>query len=375
MRIAIYAGCFRENQDGATKTLYQLVRSLLAEEIETGVWAYAITPQKNKALKSHLIFSLPLPLYPDYRIAIPQRKLQRQLNAFRPDLIHVTVPDLAGLAFLNYAKKNNIPIVASFHTDFASYLKYYGLSFLFRTTWKYMAHFYNRCRWVYAPTEMIADKMLRWGVKRIRLWPRGIDRSSFHPRFRSEARRKQWGANDKKVILYAGRFVPYKDLDIFMRVYKLFKEKNPDKAVIVLAGDGPMRNELEDEMPEAIFTGYLSGQDLASVYASADILLFPSTTETLGNVVQEGLSSGLPAVVSDVGGCREVVEKADGGLVAKAGHAEAFYEHCLRLIEDDAFYRLKRENGLKYSETRSWDEINGRFIADYFSLCDQKARR
>jgi len=368
MRIAIYAGCFKENQDGATKTLYKLADALLAEAHDTGIWAYALSPKKHPGLMLHLLPSLPLPLYSDYRIALPILRTLRQLENFRPDVIHVTVPDFAGLAISQFAVKRRIPAIASFHTDFASYFKYYHLSFTVSTAWRYGVWFYNRFRWVYAPTEVMAAELRRRGIKNVRLWSRGIDRDFFHPRFRSEDMRRDWGADGKKVILFAGRFAPFKDLDVFVQVYKLFNMNHLGETVFVLAGDGPLKEKLMEEMPKAIFTGYLPPRELGAAYASADVFLFPSTTETLGNVVQEALSSGLPAVVSDAGGCSEIVEKADGGLVARAGRSEDFFEYCLRLIRDESFYLEKRENGLKFADTRSWEAINQRLISDYRTL-------
>jgi glycosyltransferase involved in cell wall biosynthesis len=164
-------------------------------------------------------------------------------------------------------------------------------------------------------------------------------------------------------------------LDVFLNVYELFKEKGPKDVSFVLAGDGPIRGELESRMPDAHFPGYLHGKDLSEVYASADIFLFPSTTETLGNVVQEALSSGLPAVVSDIGGCKEIVHRSHGGLIAKAKDPYAFYEKCKRLIEDEELYNQKQSNGLKFAEEQKWDKINGKLIEEYKNLVNKRMRR
>ncbi|MFC2141003.1 glycosyltransferase, partial [Acidobacteriota bacterium] len=174
--------------------------------------------------------------------------------------------------------------------------------------------------------------------------------------------------------LYSGRFVKYKDLETFIEVYNLFKEHGPGDVLFVLAGDGPTRDELVRRMPDAHFPGYLEGEELSRVYASSDILLFPSTTETFGNVVLEALASGLPAVVSDIGGCKEVVGKSLAGLVAKANDPLDFYQKCKQLVEDETLYKEMQQKGLKFAKRRSWKTINNRVIDQYLDLLRSKEK-
>ena len=357
-----------KDQDGASKTLYELTDSLLKEKIEVGVWSPAITPQERKGLYLFHIASIPFPLYSDYRMAFPGGRIKEQLIKFKPDLIQITAPDLMGIYFLKYACKRGIPVVISCHTDWPSYLRYYHLGSLTKQVWKFLRWFYNKSDCVYAPTKVVAKGLESKGIKKVRIWSRGINRKKYNPKYRSKSLRRKWKAKDKKVILYSGRFVWYKDLDVFLNVYKLFKEKGPKNVSFVLAGDGPIREELESRMPDAHFPGYLHGKDLSEVYASADIFLFPSTTETLGNVVQEALSSGLPAVVSNIGGCKEIVRRSHGGLIVEAKNSYAFYDKCKRLIEDQELYNQKRSQGLKFAEEQRWDMINGKLIEEYKNL-------
>lgn len=374
MKVAIYAGMFKENSDGAVKTLYELVNTLLLKGIEVGVWGFSITPQERKGLTLTKIISVPLPLYPDYRVTIPNPKLKRQLKKFDPDVIHITVPDLVGIFLMRYARKQGIPVLTSFHTDFPSYLKSYHLGIFYNLAWKTSKWFYNKSRITLAPTEEIIDKLKSKGIKHTKLWSRGIHLDRYSIDFRSQSLRAQWGAKSKKVILYSGRFVKYKDLETFIEVYNLFKERGPGDVLFVLAGDGPTRDELVRRMPDAHFPGYLEGEELSRVYASSDILLFPSTTETFGNVVLEALASGLPAVVSDVGGCKEIIRKSLAGLVAKANDPLDFYQKCKQLVEGETLYKEMQQKGLKFAKKRSWNTINTRVINQYLFLLRSKEK-
>ncbi len=365
MRVAIYAGMFKQNHDGSAKTLYELTHSLLKRDAEVGIWGFSITPQEKNGLSLYNIVSVPLPLYPDYRITLPSPKIKRQLKKFKPDVIHITVPDFAGISFMRYARKRGIPILTSFHTDFPAYFKSYHIGIFYKPAWKFLKWFYNKSLVTLAPTEEVIEKLKEKGIQNTKLWSRGIHLHKFGVTFRSETLRSDWGAQNKKVILYSGRFVWYKDLATFIGVYRLFKALDSRDVVFVLVGDGPIRDELVKQMPDAVFPGYLEGEELARVYASADIFLFPSTTETFGNVVLEALASGLPGVVSDVGGCKEIIKKSGAGLVAGARTPRDFYEKCRQLVEDESMYREMQQKGLNYVKKRSWDSINRQVIDEY----------
>ncbi|MCP5107989.1 MAG: glycosyltransferase family 1 protein [bacterium] len=369
MKVAIYTGTFTKDRDGAAKSLYELTDSLLENNIQVAIWSPDITPGQKNGLKLYKIPSVPLPIYPDYRISLPNHKLKTQITRFEPDILHITVPDMAGVYLVRFARRMGIPVLTSYHTDFPSYLKSYHLGFLDKSVWRFFKWFYNESRVVLAPSETMIHRLEAHHIQSIRLWSRGIHSDKYNPSFRSQSLRALWGAVDKKVILYCGRFVWYKDLETFIRVYEQFKEHGPGNVKFVLAGDGPIRDELERRMPDAVFTGYLHGEELSRVYAASDIFLFPSSSEAFGNVVLEALSSGLPAVVSDVGGCREIVEKSGAGLVVKAGNAALFYESCKLLLENPLLYRRFRRSGLKYAADRSWVKINRRVIDEYRRLC------
>ncbi len=364
MRVALYTGTFQKDQDGVAKTIYRLVDTLVGHRIDLAVWAPSITEGVDRGFTLHKVPSISLPLYRDYRIGMP-KGIGRELDEFRPDIIHITTPDLVGRSFLGYAKRHGIPIVTSYHTDFSSYLKYYHLSFLKGMMWRYLRWFHNGCNATLAPTRRVKEALEGRGIKNVHVWSRGIDRSQYSPKRRSEELRKEWGMEGKMVILYSGRFVWYKDIDTFVGVYNRLRRKYDDRVGFVLVGSGPREEELKRRIPDGVFPGYLTDGDLCSAYASSDILLFPSVTETFGNVVLEAIASGVPAVVSDVGGCREIIEDTGGGIVAVAGDVGSFLRAVSLLIEDSDLYRKLRLKGIESSKKREWNGVNKKVLDIY----------
>lgn len=372
MRVAIFTGTFVENKDGVARSLYELVRTLRKQGHDVGIWAPEITPQQDKGIQTFKIPSVPIPLYPDYKMTIYLKDVVRELKKFDPDIVQISTPDLIALKFLKYARIEDIPVVSIYHTDFPSYLKYYKLDILEGTVWKEMVKFYNKCDMVFAPTNEMKELLIGKGVKNVKIWSRGIRGDHFGTGKRSEELRRSWGAEGKKVVLYSGRFVKYKDLDIVRRVYEKITDSGRDDILFTLLGSGPMEDELKKKMPKAIFPGYLSGEELYESYATGDLFLFPSTTETFGNVVQEAIASGLPPVVSDIGGCCEIVEMSKVGIICKAKDVDEFTEAVLSLADDDTNRNELKRIGLEWVKTRTWEHINDQMISLYKELIDRK---
>jgi glycosyltransferase involved in cell wall biosynthesis len=374
MKIALYAGSYVKDKDGAVKSIYQLVSSFRKSGHEVAIWSPDISSSQDGAFAVHKVRSVPVPLYPDYRLGFGTSETKRQIEQFDPDIIHISTPDIVGRLFLLYAKNKKLPVVSAYHTDFPSYLSYYHLGFTVGSVWKYLAWFYNTCDVVLAPNECVRQKLASRGINTVEIWSRGVDKGLFDPSRRSAELRRQWGAEERTVIVYAGRFVIYKDVQIVTGLYKRFMAEGfADRVKFVMIGSGPEEHTLRAQMPEAFFAGYLTGAELAHAYASGDIFLFPSTTEAFCNVVLEALASGLPSVVSDIGGCMELVNDARSGLVATAGDMQKFYGHCLRLMEDDAMYQQMRAKGLAFAESKSWSSINSSVISRYQQLVNSHA--
>ena len=240
------------------------------------------------------------------------------------------------------------------------------------TVWREIVKFYNKCDRVFTPTQEMKKQLEDKGARNVHLWSRGIRRDLFNPEKRSLELRKKWGAENKTIILFSGRFVKYKDLEIVKEVYQKMMKENRNDVLFVLLGSGPMEVELRKEMPRAVFPGYLHGNDLHEAYASGDIFLFPSTTETFGNVVMEALSSGVPAIVSDEGGCKEIVKLSSAGIVCGAKDVDAFYRACIKLLTDEPLRSKYKDNGIRWCSERSWDEVNTSLLKDFQYLIDMK---
>ncbi len=373
MRIALYSGALAKDKDGVAKTLHELVSSIREAGHEAMLWTSDVPVGTICGFDIHRAFSLPLLIYRDYRIGFYGPEIKAKLGRFAPDVFHISTPDVIGYNFLKYARWRGIPVVSVYHTDFMAYLRYYNISLLKKLGWAYGRWFYNKCDTVFVPTERIRSELREQGIRNAKIWSRGIHPDSYSPVFRSAALRRRWGLDGKFVILYVGRFVWYKDLSVLIRIYERIKDLGRSDIGFVLVGSGPCERELQRRLPEAVFPGYLVGPELSETYASGDLLVHPSTTETFGNVVLEAMASGLPVVVADRGGCPELVDKSGGGLVAEAWRPGSFVDRILKLRDDQDLYGWCGESALAFARRRSWKEINSVIIDEYRRLAEKRS--
>ena len=375
MKIALYSGTYVKDKDGAVKSISQLVSSFRNNGHQVMVWSPDVSPRDNhNGLTVHTVPALPLPQYPDYKLGFFSSNTKRQLDAFAPDIVHISTPDFVGRKFLLYAKERSLPLASAFHTDFPSYLKYYRLKFAERSFWKYLTWFYNCCDVVFAPNESVRRKLEEENIRNIAIWSRGVDKELFDPSHRSEQLRAKWNAIGRTVFVYAGRFVLYKDIEVVIKVYDRFIEAGyADSVRFVLLGSGPKEAEMKLRMPDAVFPGYLTGVELSEAYASGDVFLFPSITEAFCNVALEAIASGLPVVVSDEGGCRDIVERSGGGLLARSGDVDDFFGKCLELFGNSLHYQELQARGLAFAETKSWSSINSVVVDRYKEMVNGAA--
>lgn len=369
LRVALVTSSYNFIADGVALTLNRLVGYLETHGVEVLVFA----PTAGQAALAHQgrlvsVPSIPLPGRSEYRLAwgLPGT-LKRQLLDFQPDLVHIAVPDLLGHAALSLAMNNNIPAVASYHTRYETYLKHYWyLAGLERVLKHILRRFYGRCREVYVPSASVHQALLADGLKdNFKPWPRGIDTGRFTPQKRSlEWRARRGIGPDELVVLHVSRLVREKRLDTLTAA--LNRITVPHRAVIV--GDGPDRRLAERALPNAIFTGFLAGEELAAAYASSDIFVFPSDSESFGNVTLEAMASGLPCVCADATGSRSLVVAGQTGFLAPADDADAFASHISKLAADPALrWRMghaARARALDFS----WDETMARMLGYYHAL-------
>jgi phosphatidylinositol alpha 1,6-mannosyltransferase len=369
LRVALVTSSYNYIADGVALTLNRLVGYLQTQGVEVLVFApTADTPALAHQGRLVSVPSIPLPGRPEYRLALGlPGYLKRQLLDFEPDLIHIAVPDLLGQAALSLAERHNIPAVASYHTRYETYLKHYwylaGLESRLKTS---LRRFYGRCREVYVPSDSTREALLADGLKdNFKPWPRGIDTAHFSPARRSTDWRARHGIGaEELVVLHVSRLVREKRLDTLTAA--LNRLTVPHRVVIV--GDGPDRGFAEQQLPHAIFTGFLNGEDLTTAYASSDIFVFPSDSESFGNVTLEAMASGLPSVCADATGSRSLVVAGETGFLAPADDADAFAAHISALAQDAALRQRMGAAARARALTFSWEETMARMLGYYRAL-------
>ncbi len=368
LRLALFTGNYNHIADGVSLTLNRLVAFL--ERHGAAVRVFAPTVENPPIRHNGTLIpvpSIPAPGRPEYRLAKQLTPaLQEELKAFGPTLFHVATPDWLGYGALRLARKWQVPAVCSFHTAFASYLKYYHLTWLEGLLWRYGRHFYAMCEEVYVPTPSIAALLRKNGIAaRTRLWPRGVDPALFNPAHRSLEWRRSLGIGDDEVVVsFISRLVWEKGLRVYAEVIEGLKARGlPHRGLIV--GDGPVRAELEKRLPGTLFTGHLDGQALARAYASSDVFVFPSATETFGNVTLEAMASGLPTVCADAPGSDTLVVHGETGYLAPVGQSQAFLEYVSHLVDDDAARHRMGAAALARAQTYDWDAVLALILGYY----------
>ncbi len=370
MRVAYFIGSAKNEGDGVNRVLARLVREGEKRNVESViVTGWVEEPGKTYHVPIFTIPSLIFPLYREYRFPLPWMKgFYKDLDAFKPDLIHIHSPDTGAWEALAYARKRGIPIMATHHTDFVRYLKYYHLSALAPFVWFLLRSLYNKLDLVTTPSPFTGDDLVRHGVHNVRILTWGADAAQFNPSFRSDAWRKKILKDGETHILFcACRLTWEKDLRTLAETYRMIREKRSDCAM-VLAGDGPARKELERMMPGAIFLGRIEGREFSEAYASSDILLFPSSTETFGNVTIEAMASGLVPVVANEGGSKSLVEDGVTGFACAPRDPRSFFEKTEALLENESLRKNMRDAALCYAKDFTWDAVYGKMQAFYEEL-------
>lgn len=373
MRIAYFTESLPPNTDGVSHTLSRLAETLEMRKVDyiffSPVKPDASIPWRDKV---HKVVSIPFPLYKYYHVGLPMfDNLAPVLRQFKPDLVHIASPTLLGTFGLQYARKHHLPAVSSYHTHFVSYFRYYKVSLVEKAGWRYLRWFHNHCAANYAPSMSVIQELEAQGIKNLELWSRGIDLEKFSPSFRDPLLRKSIGVDDTTpVLLFVGRLVKEKDLNDLVQAVELLRQwGNTFKMVFV--GDGPMKEALKRRLPEACFTGFLFGNTLSRWFASADIFVFPSTTETFGNVLQESFASGIPAVGVRKGGVVDVIVAGQNGLIAQPNKAQDFAQHIQILLKDENLRTAMGKRAREIVEQNGWDTINTLLLNNYQTVLDR----
>lgn len=368
MRIALFSGNYNYLREGANMALNQLVSYLEAQGGCT-VRVYSPvtdTPAFEPAGTLVPVPSVPLPLRSEFRLALGLPKaIRADLRAFRPDLVHLSTPDILGTRAQTFALGLGVPVVASQHTRFETYLSYYRLDVLRPLLEAHLRRFYRRCAHVLVPIQPLAEDMARLrGDERVSVWSRGVDTTLFHPGRRDPAWRQARGiADDETVLLFFGRLVLEKGIATYVEtVHRLVGQGRKVRALAV--GEGPAR-ALFDALPGAVLTGHLDGADLARAVASADVLVHPSTTEAFGNVVTEAMACALVPVCADAQSARALVSPGDDGMICPPGDARAFADAIAALLDDPARREAMAQAAWRTSSRYTWDAASHSVLEAY----------
>ncbi|MCZ0702292.1 glycosyltransferase involved in cell wall biosynthesis [Natronobacillus azotifigens] len=378
MRIAIFSDTYTPEVNGVARTLKRYTDYLEKVGIEYKLFVPESRTPNPTVPQVERFTSIPFALYPECRIALPNPlSINETLKTFRPTLIHVLTPFNLGIYGAHYGKKNNIPMVASYHTNFDDYLTYYHLQFMKKWIWKYMTWFHRPFEKVYVPSPSTKAKLLSKRMHpNIDIWGRGVDAIQFSPEKKSDKIRMKYQIQEKNIVLYVGRLSPEKDIDIVFDTFHSLPKELKKSTHLVIVGDGPLYQTLStDHCKQITFTGFLEREELAEMYASTDVFLFPSPTETFGNVVLEAQASGLPVIGANAGGVQHLLQDNQNGFLCKPKSVNDFVTKTTTLLTND---QLRQDIGKKaraFALEQSWNRIFDRLIASFEDILEVKTRK
>lgn len=369
MRIALISETFLPNVNGVVTTLCRLLEHLRDHGHEALLLAPEGAPASYAGAAIVPMRGVPLPAYPELRLTPPQPGVTAVLRRFRPDVVHLAGTVALGVAGRHAARQLGAPLLGAYHTDFPAYTAHYGFGYLRELMYGYLRWVHNSCALTLCPSTATIADLRAHGFRRLRLWGRGVDTARFHPARRSAAWRASVGAQpDERLLLYVGRLAPEKRLDLLAEALPQLPGTR-----LVFVGDGPARPALERHLAgaPAHFAGYLRGDELATAYASADLFVFPSDTETFGQVIQEAMASGLPVVAARAGGATDLVRPGVTGALFAPGDAADLRQRVATLLDSPATGAAMGAQGRAAAERRSWPRVMDQLLVHY----RQAARR
>ncbi len=375
LRIALFSGNYNITVDGANKALNRLVEYLLRQGAQVRVYSPTVeNPEMDATGDLVSLPSVPIPKRSEYRLSTGvNRRVRRDLAEFNPNVVHVSAPDVGCHRAVTWARRRGLPVLASVHTRFDTYFRYYNMAWFEPIATAITRRFYRRCDALVAPSESMAQTLREERMNYdIEIWSRGVDRGIFNPALRSMEWRRELGIGDDEVVVgFHSRLVMEKGLDVFSEAIDQLRRRGVAHRTLIV-GDGPARQWLESRLPEAVFAGFMAGQDLGKAVASMDVLFFPSTTETFGNVSLEAMACGLPVVAAAATGSQNLVDNGTSGRLIAPGAVHQFAEALRQYIEDPALRRAHGDAGEKRSRDFSWDQINQVVGDTYLRLIRQR---
>lgn len=331
---------------------------------------YSVT--QRLACRQVRLPGVPIPGYPQLRLGLPaSRRFRKLWTLSRPDLVHVATEGPLGASAITTARRMGIPVTSSFHTNFDQYTRDYRIGWFKPVVAAWLRHIHNRTLRTFVPTRDLCARLESEGYRNLRMLSRGVDTALFNPARRDEALRAAWGVEPGELaVVHVGRLAAEKNYPLLFRAFDAIKTVSP-KAKLVIVGDGPLLSACQRERPDAVFTGFYTGVSLARHYASGDIYLHTSTTETFGNVVTEALGSGLAIAAFDYAAAHEFIRSGENGLLAPVGDEATFLANATRLARDTALRTRFAAAGPAIARGLSWDAIIDRFAADLQEAADE----
>jgi glycosyltransferase involved in cell wall biosynthesis len=367
-RVCIVTETYQPEINGVANTMAKFVEGLTA----LGYRVSLILPKLSRrslhrsapiAHEELRVRGFPLPFYRDLRFGLPAWGcLRREFEKQRPAIVYIATQGPLGISALRAAKHLGIPVVTGFHTNFHMYLKHYGLPILSRVARCYLRWFHNASDQTIVPTVDLVDMLNEIGIDNSYVIPRGVDSDQFSPEHRCAELRRSWGADDKTtVVIHVGRLAVEKNIDLAIASYLELRQRVKNSKFVIV-GDGPMRDELQKKYQDSdfIFGGFKTGRDLARFYASADLFLFPSETETFGNVVLEALASGLGVVAYRYAAAKMHIDHLQSGILAPFSNSRAFMEQAAAIATDPLRLQYIRMKARQTAVDISWQNVISR---------------
>lgn len=368
LRIAFVTETYPPEVNGVSMTMARVVEGMRARQHRVQLVRLrqhaADVAVRTERYEEVLMRGWPIPRYPDLKMGLPQTWALFDLwSDHPPDLVHIATEGPLGWSALQAARRLGVPVSSDFRTNFHAYAQHYGISLLKRPVLAYLRYFHRRTECTMVPTESLRRELAQLGFRDLSVVARGVDTVRFNPAKRSAELRRQWGArDDDMVVMCVGRLAPEKNLGDLASAYQAMCRIRP-RTRLVIVGDGPARAALQAACPEAIFAGSRTGEELPVHYASADVFLFPSLTETFGNVTPEAMASGLPVLAYDYAAAAQLIVPETNGLLVPCGDAREFIGQAERLVADLQHARRMGVAARATAERLAWDVVMGQVEA------------
>ena len=362
LRIAVVTETWPPEVNGVAMTLAKLVQSLSHRNHDVQLirprQTKSESPLNDSSLEEVLMRGMPIPRYPELKLGLPSKKtLVKTWTLRRPDVVHIATEGPLGWSALQAAKVLKLPVTSDFRTNFQSYSKHYGVGWLRKPIVAYLRKFHNATACTMVPTRELMSTLSENGFANLKVVSRGVDTKLFNISKRDTSLRSAWGATENtKVLISVGRMAPEKNLEQVLKTYEALKHTDQEFK-LVMVGDGPLKDQFQQRYPDIIFPGMLSQSNLAVYYASSDLFVFPSQTETFGNVTLEALASGIPVLAFDCAAARDWVQTGINGWLVAESNPEGFAAQAVAVFNSkDALDKITLSTRQQVVHL-DWDQI------------------